>query len=209
MVFGVYLLTGSNNNNNSYDKVEPDEEHLSNIYSRLTDAYDDVVTYQAEFVQHNYWDERQVTLQSEGIISFTQEIFALNYSKPEGQRVIIDSLAYIIDENEKTMIIAPIDEHINPIDIINRYWNVSRIYITKDTGDLLGINLLPEEDIDVESISVLIRKPGFIIRQVAYEDFDGNLVTFTFENEEINKSIDDRVFELPSRTEYSIIDQTE
>jgi len=183
------------------------EDKLENIYQYLMNSYNVIDTYQADFIQYNHWEEHDITADSEGRIFITKNKYALDYYNPEGQKVIIDSLVYIIDEIEKTIIITMTDENINPIDIISTFWDKSSKDIKSKEAESIKIRLVPEDDPDIKNILITIKRPDYLITKIEYKDFENNRVKFTFLNETINEPIDKSVFIIPKKRDYSVFDQ--
>jgi len=184
-------------------------DNLEVIRQNLTNTYQSLSSYQADFKQINHWQEQQTQLVSEGVIFIEGEKFTLSYTKPGSQRIVIDDdKVYIIDDKDRTIIIAELQDHLNPVGIINLYWNKSKTAIKKETDKELVIILTSIEDPTIREIEVEVRKKDFMILRINYEDFDDNKVEFRFLNEKMNRQLDKKAFHIPLNEGYAIIDQS-
>ncbi len=180
---------------------------LDETAMRITEVYASMSTFQADFIQKNYWIEQDLELVSRGELMIKGERFSLVYFEPDGQRVIVDDKVFVLDDNERTAIITGMDDQYIPHLAINHYWNVSKPKLL-DSNDVISIELIVENDPDISRIHTLVCSSQKLIREISYEDHDGNKVEYIFRDIKIDEYISDEVFSVPELQDYSIIDQT-
>ena len=61
------------------------ENSAADMRKELLDNYSSIKTFEAEFKQHNYWQEMDTELISKGKIYFDNDNLKLEYSDPVGQ----------------------------------------------------------------------------------------------------------------------------
>lgn len=184
-----------------------EDKRLDYIGESIIQTYTELTSFRANFTQKNYWAEQDLDMTSEGELVFQGEKFSLTYSEPQGQRVIVDGKAYIMDDVEKTVIITDIDEQFLPHLAINHYWGVSEAKLL-DSNGVLTIELRPKTEPDIKRIVAVVCSVSYLIREVSYKDYDGNIVRFVFNNIKTDELIADDAFALPELSEFTVIDQT-
>lgn len=183
-------------------------DKVNEIYEKMSSRYASAETIKAGFVQMNHWQEEEIMLISEGQFLMDKERFALIYSRPEGQKIIVDKNVYIIEEKERRMIIAEADEQLSPIDKMHFYWGKSDVRLIEENDDAYILKIEPSSDEDTKSIIVTIEKENHFVRKIVYEDFSQNKVDFMFGDKVVNAKLDQSQFEIPNRDDYTVIDQT-
>ena len=187
----------------------PAVQDIDDLYRELLSVYDAMEYYQADFRQSNYWKTQDIGMESEGRIYIEGEGFALIYSQPSGQRLVIDRAVYLIDDNDKTLIITDI-EHTDglykPADILRHYWEQSEKELIGSDSDIFTLILMPENDPYTSRVEMEIRKDDILVRRVYYEDHQQNSVEFLFSNERIDERFADDVFDTAVEEDYMIID---
>jgi len=176
---------------------------LNHIYENIISTYDSVVTFQADFVQENYWPEMEVSQTSDGILFYNSENLLMDYSTPEGQIMLIDSdNVTIYDAASQQALISPKQAvRLRPIEIIKHYWKMSEVSILDETeeGITLKLNVENGETVIIEIINSLIS-------QLSIMDSEKNQVTYKFEGMIINEEIPAETFEFVIPEDARIID---
>src|SRR5690554_4537941 len=182
---------------------------LEDVYQDLLRVYDEMDYYQADFEQSNYWPVQEISMESEGRVYIEGEQFALIYSRPSGQRLIIDRAVYLIDENDKNLIITDI-EHTDglykPVDILRHYWEQSEKELISSDEDVFILILIPENDPCTSRVEMDVRKHDYLVKRIFYQDHQQNSVEFRFINEKIDERFSRNVFSTQVEDDYVIID---
>ena len=103
------------------------DKRAEDLKQELLDNYSTIRTFEADFNQQNYWQELDKELNSKGKIYFNNDNLKLDYTKPEGQFLILDSLQVTMyDPSSNQAIISSSSEiDIRPRSIILKYWQDS------------------------------------------------------------------------------------
>ncbi|MCK4311827.1 MAG: hypothetical protein KAW88_03725, partial [Candidatus Cloacimonetes bacterium] len=64
-------------------------EKLEEIYENILIKYSSIKTYEANFLQENYWKELDTFKQSFGKIYYDSSHLLLDYEEPQGQKLLI------------------------------------------------------------------------------------------------------------------------
>ena len=151
---------------------------LENTYEQLCVTYEKIESYEATFVQHNFWQEADISKISSGKIYYNLHNLLLDYVEPVGQKLIVsDSTVVIYDNTSKqAMISNNSDIAIRPQDILSKYWHNSAKEILSNSEKLQIIKLINSENsqIVVEISEGLIAKITIIDENE--NTFDGYLL---------------------------------
>jgi len=176
---------------------------LNHIYENMISTYDSVVTFQADFVQENYWPEMEISQSSNGVIYYDSDNLLMEYSNPEGQIMLIDpNNVTIYDAASQQALISPKQAvKLRPIEVIKHYWKISQISILDETEE--GMNLRLKVN---NGEIVIIKIVNSLVSQISILDVDKNSVTYKFGGMMINEEIPAETFEFKIPEDARIID---
>jgi len=179
------------------------DDILNEIYLDLIEKYDSIKTYEADFIQENFWKEIDAAKTSYGKIYYDSSFLLLEYSEPEGQKLLIDSLSVTIYDaaSNQVLISNKNDYELKPISILSEYWQNSQKELIENSENGTQIKLITPDN---EQIFVLI-KDNLII-EIQIFDNSENMVKYSFSAEKINKPILQIIFELNLPEDVNIID---
>ena len=176
-------------------------EKTDKIFDKLVNKYDSIKTFQADFVQTNYWKEIDETLVSRGKIYYNSKKLLLDYMKPKPQKMLLDTTSLIIwDIKENQAIITNNNTDISrPIDIIKKFWQNSKIIILEEKRNFIKLKLVSDEQI------IIVELKNYIIKKMKIINRNGNFVKYSFENIKINKVIKNKLFDVKLPDDVNII----
>lgn len=179
------------------------DDILNKIHLDLIEKYDSIKTYEADFEQHNYWKEIDTAKTSYGKIYYDSSYLLLEYSEPEGQKLLIDSLSVTIYDaaSNQVLISNKNDYELKPISIISDFWQNSQKELIENSENETQIKLVTPEN---EQIFVLIKDS--LIIEIQIFDNSENMVKYSFSAEKINKQLSQNIFELNLPEDVNIID---
>ncbi len=176
---------------------------LDDIYLNLQTKYDTIKTFQSDFEQTNFWQELDIQKKSYGKIFYDESRLLLNYSEPAGQKMLIDSTTVTIyDSTSKQALISnKVETELRPVKFISLYWENSQKELIEQNSDNFKIQITTEFK---ERILVEIRKT--LISGFTFYDREGNSVQYIFNNEKINRQLQENIFELELPDDVNILD---
>ena len=156
------------------------DDVINKIYLDMIEKYDSIKTYQADFIQENFWKEIDIAKTSYGKIYYDSSFLLLEYSEPEGQKLLIDSLYVTIydAESNQVLISNKNDYELKPISIIEKYWQNSQKELIENNENEVQMKLITPEN---EQIFVLIKNNLMI--EIQIWDNSENMVKYTFSEE--------------------------
>ncbi len=186
-----------------YQCLSAQSEILDDIYLDLQSNYDSISTFQSDFEQTNFWKEMDITKQSVGKIFYDESRLLLDYSEPQGQKMLIDSTTVTIYDStsNQALISNKVETELRPVKFISLYWENSEKEIIEQSSVhcKIEITTLFEEHILVEIKEGLIS--GF-----TFFDKDGNSVNYNFLNKKINEQLPLGIFEMDLPENVNIFD---
>jgi len=179
------------------------DDILNEIYLDLLEKYDSIKTYEADFIQENFWKEIDTAKTSYGKIYYDSSFLLLEYSEPEGQKLLIDSLSVTIYDaaSNQVLISNKNDYELKPISILSEYWQNSQKELIENSENGTQIKLITPDN---EQIFVLI-KDNLII-EIQIFDNSENMVKYSFSAEKINQQLAKEIFELNLPEDVNVID---
>ncbi len=180
---------------------------VDEVRSKLETAYRDVNSWQAKLTQTNYFAQIDKTSTFEGTFYYQPPRLLIQFDKPHLQRLQIDNQSVsMYDAQSQTLLktqLMPQFERMNPVQILQHYWDRSRIKITKQDKSQVSISLSPEKDSFVKSLEATISINSGFISELAYTDYSDNKVTYKFSGAVSNRSIDPKlwIFSPPKGTQ--------
>ncbi len=182
------------------------EADPENLKQKLLDAYSGINTFEAEFVQNNFWPELDKELISYGKIYFDNDHLKLAYTDPEGQFLVLDSLIVtMFDPNSNQAIISASSEiDIRPRSIIKNYWQDSLLVSFQQKLETADIELRTEAG---DRIS--FHTENTLITELTYSDADSNRVTYKFSELRLNQALPENVFDIILPDDVNLLDTRE
>ena len=179
------------------------EKTLETIYEKVLIKYSKINTYETSFVQENYWEEIDVYKTSEGKLYYDEENLLMDYSQPNGQKLLINenSMTMYDPISQQAIISDEVEIELRPDKLISHYWDVSEKELIEQFNDTIKIKLLtPEEE------KIVITITNSIVTEFNIMDKNKNFVIYKFSDIQINKALPDKIFELNLPEETSILD---
>jgi outer membrane lipoprotein-sorting protein len=174
---------------------------LEELYKMVISNYDNIITYEAELEQSNYWSEIDVSKSSSGKIFYNSDSLFISYLPPDNQQLFVTGNTVIMHDpnTSQAVYMDKSDFYIKPIQIIKSYWQDSQKKLIDDSD--AEMILLVKGD---EELTIII--DNYLIKSVAIKDITGNSVTYKFSNERINHKLPNNIFtpDFPDHT--NIID---
>ncbi len=179
------------------------EKTLETIYEEVLITYSTIHTYEANFVQENYWEEIDVYKTSEGKLYYNKENLVMDYFIPVGQKLLINknSMTMYDPISQQAIISDEVEIELRPDKLISHYWDVSEKELIEQFDNTIKIKLhTPEEEKIVITIS------NNIVTEFNIMDKNKNFVIYKFSDIQINKALPDSIFELNLPEETNILD---
>lgn len=179
------------------------DQALEQIYEDILITYSTVYTYEASFVQENYWAEIDVYKSSEGKLYYNKENLLMEYSQPEGQKLLMNenSMTMYDPVTKQAIISDKIEIELKPDKLISHYWDMSEKELIEQFDDTIKIRLqTPGEE------KILITISGKMVTEFNIVDKNDNFVIYKFSDIQVNKALPDKIFELTLPEDTSIID---
>ncbi|NQT64924.1 MAG: outer membrane lipoprotein carrier protein LolA, partial [FCB group bacterium] len=129
---------------------------LENIYDDILITYSTIYTYEASFVQENYWVEIKIDKTSEGKLYYDKENLLMDYSHPDGQKLHINKEFMTMYDPiaDQAIISDEFEIELRPDKLISHYWDISEKEIIDQYDNTIKIKLqTPEEEIIIITIS--------------------------------------------------------
>jgi len=179
------------------------EKVLETIYEEVLITYSTIHTYETSFIQENYWEEIDVYKTSEGRLYYNKENLVMNYSKPVGQKLLINknSMTMFDPISQQAIISDKIEIELRPDKLISHYWDVSEKELIEQLDNTIKIKLhTPEEE------KIIIAITNNIATEFNIVDKNKNFVIYKFSDIQINKALPDSIFKLNLPENTNILD---
>jgi len=182
------------------------ELSLKKIYKDIVSEYEKIDTFQANFVQKNFWQEADISQESKGKIIYNSEKLLLAYSDPKGQKMFVDSTSVtVFDPNaNQAMITHRTEQSLRPIELIKNYWNISDKEILSRDPEKIIVSLKTENEQDI-----IIQIRNNLVISFELSDNEKNSVSYNFENIEVNMIIPESIFNFELPGDVNLIDTRE
>ena len=122
---------------------------LEKVYEEVLLTYSIIYSYEASFLQINYWDEIDVYKSSEGKLYYNKENLLMDYSQPMGQKLLVEENSMTMYDSvaEQAIISNKVEIEIRPDKLISHYWDISKKELLDQSDDTIKIKLqTPEEE---------------------------------------------------------------
>jgi outer membrane lipoprotein carrier protein len=181
------------------------------LYTKLSTAHAKISTYQANVSQSNYYPQLKKTISYSGTMYFSSGKMLMSFTKPSVQRMLIEGEAVqLYDAQSNTLFIGEIMPQfgrMNPLEILQLYWDRSTVSITSQKGDIVNVSLKPTRDPMLRSLSAAVNAKTGLLNSVSYQDSGGNSVTYSFSGIKLNGSIPASVWKYTYPKNVQIIQQ--
>ena len=179
------------------------DQTLEKAYNDVLLTFSTVYTYEASCLQINYWEEIDIYKSSLGKLYYDKENFLIDYSQPDGQKLLIneDSMTMYDPVAGQAIISDQFEMELRPDKFISHYWDMSEKELVEQFDNTIKIKLLtPQEE------NIIITISNKMIIEFDIMDKNKNYVIYKFSDIQINKTLPDKIFELILPKETSIID---
>jgi len=176
---------------------------LENTYENILITYSTAYTYEAKFIQENYWAEINIDKISEGKLYYNKENLLMDYSQPDGQKLLINEEYMTMYDPiaDQAMISDEFDIELRPDKLISHYWDISEKAIIDKFDDTIKIKLkTPQEE------NIIITISNKLVTEFNIVDENGNFVIYKFYNIKINEGLPENIFELTLPESTNIFD---
>ena len=176
---------------------------LENTYESILITYSTVYTYEAKFIQENYWAEINIDKISEGKLYYDKENLLMDYSQPDGQKLLINEEYMTMYDPiaDQAMISDEFDIELRPDKLISHYWDISEKAIIDKFDDTIKIKLkTPQEE------NIIITISNKLVTEFNIVDENGNFIIYKFYNIKINEGLPENIFELTLPESTNIFD---
>jgi outer membrane lipoprotein-sorting protein len=176
---------------------------LENTYENILITYSTVYTYEAKFIQENYWAEINIDKISEGKLYYNKENLLMDYSQPDGQKLLINEEYMTMYDPiaDQAMISDEFDIELRPDKLISHYWDISEKEIIDKFDDTIKIKLkTPQEE------NIIITISNKLVTEFNIVDENGNFIIYKFYNIKINEGLPENIFELTLPESTNIFD---
>lgn len=181
------------------------------LYARMQSAYQSLNSFQAALQQSNHYPQLKKTISYTGRIYFTPGRMLMSFTQPSVQRLYIaDGRVDLFDAQSNTVFRAqmlPQFGRMNPLEILQLYWDKSKVSVTKEAGALVSVKLVPKKDDLISSLAATLNKKTGLVSSLSYTDKSGNAVTYSFSNIKINAGISQSVWAFKYPKGVQVIEQ--
>ena len=182
----------------------------SEVYNKVSSFYANLRSFQAKVQQTNYYAQLKKTITYKGTIYFTPGRMLMHFDDPTVQRLKIENgRIELYDASSNTLfktLMQPEYDKLNPVEILQSYWNKSKVSIISETKDRVNIELVPQNDDFIQSLSATLDKNNGLIYKLSYKDKTGNSVTYNFSSIKLNQGIPSSVWKYDYPKNVQIIE---
>ena len=180
------------------------------VYNKVSSFYANLRSFQAKVQQTNYYTQLKKTITYKGTIYFTPGRMLMHFDEPTVQRLKIENgRIELYDASSNTLfksLMQPEYDKLNPVEILQSYWNKSKVSIISETKDRVNIELVPKNDDFIQSLSATLDKNNGLIYKLSYKDKTGNSVTYNFSSIKLNQGISSSVWKYDYPKNVQIIE---
>jgi len=180
------------------------------VYNKVSSFYANLRSFQAKVQQTNYYAQLKKTITYKGTIYFTPGRMLMHFDEPTIQRLKIENgRIELYDASSNTLfktLMQPEYDKLNPVEILQSYWNKSKVSIISETKDRVNIELVPQNDDFIQSLSATLDKNNGLIYKLSYKDKTGNSVTYNFSSIKLNQGISSSVWKYDYPKNVQIIE---
>jgi len=181
------------------------------LYQKLSSRYGSLTSFQADLSQTNHFAQLGRTISYEGKIYFQPGRMLMSFDTPSPQRLLIHAgKAELYDGSSRTLYrsdILPEFNRMNPIELLQLYWEKSSVERLKDQDGFARVRLIPKNDPHLQELSASIHPQSGIVHRLSYMDLSDNTVSYNFTNIQIDTMIPSAVFRFVYPEDTQIIEQ--
>lgn len=180
-----------------------EENVLENIYGEMLITYSTIRSYEAMYLQENYWVEMDVDKVSKGKLYYDEENLLMDYSEPDGQKLLINNeeLTMYDPVNNQAVITNEFDIELRPAELISQYWDISEKKIIDEYDRTVKIELrIPEAE------TIVITLTDKLLKKLTLIDPNGNFVIYKFSDIKVNEALPENIFKLILPEDVNLID---
>ncbi|MCB5287858.1 MAG: outer membrane lipoprotein carrier protein LolA [Candidatus Cloacimonetes bacterium] len=186
-------------------------QNSQELYQKLDSRYGSLSSFQAEVKQVNFFSRIDRTISYEGKFYFSGGRMLMSFAKPSLQRMYIQGgKAELYDGSSKTLYrsdIMPEANKMNPLELLQLYWNKSQVKISAQDKAHSWVRLSPKSDPMLKELEAKIDNKSGIVQTLSYTDLSDNKVTYSFSNIVINRPIAAQVWNFSYPPDTQIIEQ--
>ncbi len=176
------------------------------LLQRVREAYADVRSLRASFVQHNEWEIMEPAESYAGKVYLTRGgLLRIEYVEPEGHLLVSDGTwvwTYVPESGQ--VIKSPVSADANSASrLFVDFLEGRRVVRIARVGSIAEITLAPEEGSALKSLVVGVDPETGLGQTFAWTDREGNTARYTFLDFETNAVLDPGLFhfEVPEGVE--------
>lgn len=181
------------------------------LYKKLSSAHAGISSYQASVSQSNYYPQLKKTITYTGTMYFSGGRMLMHFTKPGVQRLLIENgQVQLYDAMSNTLYkgeIMPQFGRMNPLEILQLYWDRSTVSITGQKGDIVSVSLKPVKDPMLKSLSASVNYKSGLVQSLSYSDSGGNRVSYSFSGIKLNAGIASSVWKYSYPKNVQVIQQ--
>lgn len=163
------------------------------VHGKLQGAYKNIQSYQATVVQTNYYPQLKKSITYTGKMYFSGGRMLMHFTKPSLQRMHIENnMLTVYEELSNTIFTSEIQPQygrMNPLEILQLYWDRSQVKITAERKTEVDITLTPQKDPTMVSLGATINTKSGHILKLSYKDTAANSVSYSFSDIKTNAAI--------------------
>ncbi|HRY83075.1 MAG TPA: outer membrane lipoprotein carrier protein LolA [Candidatus Cloacimonadota bacterium] len=163
------------------------------VYAKMQGLYGGISSFQSGVRQTNYYSQLKKNIVFDGKLYFTPGRMLMHFTKPQIQRLQIENgKLTLFDGMSNTILksrVQPEFGKMNPVEVLQLYWNKSRVSITKEDKTTVSVSLIPSADPMLKSLSAVIIKSSGLVQSLAYADRSGNSVSYVFSGIKLNQGL--------------------
>lgn len=186
-------------------------QNTSELYRILDSRYGSLSSFQAEVKQVNFFSRIDRKISYDGKIYFSGGRMLMSFDKPSVQRLYIHSgKAELYDGGSKTLYrsdVMPEANKMNPLEILQLYWNKSQVKISSQDKTHSWVKLIPKSDPMIKELEAKIDHKTGIVQSLSYTDLSDNKVSYSFNNIVINRPIASNIWAFNYPKDTQIIEQ--
>jgi len=183
----------------------------ADLYQKLNQRYGTLQSFQAEVSQRNYYSSIDQDITYRGRLYFQPGKMLMSFEQPNVQRLYIhNGLAELYDGASKTLYrseVLPELSKMNPLEILQLYWEKSELQILSQAEGKIRIRLIPRQDPLLNELEAIIESKSGIVSYLSYTDRSDNTVSYNFSNIIIDGQIPLRVWQFSYPEDTRIIEQ--
>ena len=178
------------------------------IKQKLESSFAALSSLQADVQQTNYFAQIKQTIRYDGKIYYEPSRMLIRFDKPHLQRLMIQgSEVQLYDAQSRSMLtseLLPEFSRMNPLQILQHYWDKSKVSIVEEKGKVVSLRLDTAKDSFVRQINAKVNLDSGMLMELSYKDHSENTVSYRFSNLRTGHKIDSKVwsFNPPKDTQH-------